>query len=109
MFISIQGRQFCFHVYSVWKLDWNWKSSSMYLLMQRRQYVKNVNCKLGTRNKNKGKGDDAGLAWESQSHCFADEFVITHVHSFGTDTQHDYSQGNCRIMLSIIIISLNNE
>ena len=40
----------------------------------------------------KGKGNGAGLAWESQSHCFADEFVITHAHSFGTDTQHDYSQ-----------------
>ena len=22
-------------------------------------------------------------------------FVITHAHSFGTDTQHDYSQGRC--------------
>ena len=29
--------------------------------------------------------------------------VITHSHSFGTDTQHDYSQGNCRTMSSIII------
>ena len=47
-------------------------------------------------NKNKGKGNGAGLAWESQSHCFADEFLITHAHYFGTDTQHDYSQGNCR-------------
>ena len=27
-------------------------------------------------NKNKGKGHGAGLVWESQSHCFADEFVI---------------------------------
>jgi len=24
-------------------------------------------------------------------------------HTFGTDTQHEYSQGNCRTMLSIII------
>ena len=24
-------------------------------------------------------------------------------HTFGTDTQHDYSQGNCRTMSSIII------
>ena len=37
-------------------------------------------------NKNKGKGNGAGLAWESQSHCFADEFPFTHAHSFGTDT-----------------------
>ena len=45
-------------------------------------------------NKNKGKGNGAGLAWKSQSHCFADEFGIPYTHSFGTDTQHDYSQGN---------------
>ena len=58
----------------------------------------------GQGNKNKGIGNGVGLAWESQSHCFADEFVIyTHAHSFGTDTQHDYSQGNCRTMSSIII------
>jgi len=37
----------------------------------------------GIRIKDKGNG--AGPAWES------------------TDTQHDYSQGNCRTMLSIII------
>ena len=49
-------------------------------------------------NKNKGKGNGAGLAWENQSHCFADEFGIKHVHSLGTDTQHDYSQGNRRTM-----------
>ena len=54
-------------------------------------------------NKNKGKGNGAGLAWESQSHCFADEFVITHAHSLGTGTQHETSQGNCRTMSSIII------
>ena len=51
----------------------------------------------------KERGNGGGLAWESQSHCFADEFGITHAHSFGTDTQHDYSQGNCRTMSSIII------
>ena len=45
-------------------------------------------------NRNKGKGNGAGLAWESQSHWFADKFGITHAHSFGTDTQYDYSQGN---------------
>ena len=42
-----------------------------------------------TPNRNKGKGNGAGLAWESQSHCFADEFGITHAHSIGADTQHD--------------------
>ena len=47
------------------------------------------------------KGNGAGLAGESQSHCFSDEFVITYTHSFGT--QHDYSQGNCRTLSSIII------
>ena len=62
---------------------------------------------LKAGNKIKGKGNGTGLAPESQLHCFADEFVITHEHSFGTDTQHDYSQGNCRTMLSIIL-SLNN-
>ena len=52
-------------------------------------------------NRNKGKGNGAGLAWESQSHCFADKFGITHAHSFGTDTQHDYSQGNFfRVLIS---------
>jgi len=54
-------------------------------------------------NKNKGKGNGAGLALESQSHCFADKFGKLYTHSFGTDTQHDYSQGNCRTILSIII------
>ena len=52
-------------------------------------------------NMNKGKGNGAGLAWESQSQCFADKFGITHAHSFGTDTQHDYSQGNFfRVLIS---------
>ena len=56
-------------------------------------------------NRNKGKGNGAGLAWESQSHCacFADKLGKLYRHSFGTDTQHDYSQGNCRTMMSIII------
>jgi len=61
-------------------------------------YVVNLGIKhrspSGNRNKGKGKGD--GLAWASQSHCFADEFGIPYTHFFGTDTQHDYSQGNCR-------------
>ena len=51
----------------------------------------------------KGKGNGAGLAWESQSHFFADGFVITHAHSFGTDTQHVHSQRICRTMSLIII------
>ena len=54
-------------------------------------------------NRNKGKGNGAGLEWESQSHCFADKFGKPYTHSFGTDTQHDYRQGNCRTMFSIII------
>ena len=54
-------------------------------------------------NRNKGKGNGAGPAWESQSRCFADKFGKPYTHSFGTDTQHDYSQRNCRTMLSIII------
>jgi len=55
------------------------------------------------REYDKGKGNSAGLAWKSQSHCFADKFGIIHAHSVNTDTQHDYSQGNCRTMSSIII------
>ena len=58
---------------------------------------------MGIWNRIKGKGNGAGLAWERQSHYFADEFGITHAHSFGTDTQHDYSQGNFRTMSSMII------
>ena len=50
--------------------------------------------------KNKGKGN--GLVWHEKASRAADEFVITHTHSFDTDAQHDYSQGNCRTMLSII-------
>ena len=53
--------------------------------------------------RNKGKGNGAGLARESKSHCFADKFGKPYTHSFGTDTQHDYNQGNCRTMSSIII------
>ena len=52
---------------------------------------------------NKEKRNGAGLAWESQSHCFADKFGKPYTHSFDTDTQHDYSQRNCRTMLPIIV------
>ena len=51
----------------------------------------------GPGNRIKGKGNGAGLAWESQTDCFADDFNIAHANSLGTDPQHDYvSQGNCR-------------
>ena len=60
-------------------------------------------------NKNKGKGNDAGLAWESHVHWFADRFLIIHAHSFGTDPQHDYSQERRRTMSSIIINIEFNE
>ena len=33
-------------------------------------------------NKNKEKGNGAGLAGETQSQCFADGFLITDAHSF---------------------------
>ena len=66
-------------------------------------FLKTLICVFLSGNKNKGKGNGAGLAWECQSHWFADEFLITHAHSFGTDTQHEYSQENCRTMSSIII------
>ena len=51
--------------------------------------------------RNKGKGNGAGLARESQSHCFTDQYGNLYTHSSGT--QPDYSQGNCRTMLSIKI------
>ena len=37
--------------------------------------------------------------------CFAEKFGKPYTHSFGKDTQHDYSQGSCRTM-SLIIIKL---
>ena len=60
-------------------------------------------------NKNKEKGNDSGLAWLRESHCYADEFVITQAHSFGTDTQHDNSQGNCRTICRQLQLGLNND
>ena len=41
---------------------------------------------LKAGNRNEGKGNGAGLAWESKSHCFADKFGIPYTHSFGTGT-----------------------
>ena len=47
---------------------------------------------LLSRNKNRWKGNGAGLARESQSHCFADQYGKLYTHSFGTDTHtHDVS------------------
>ena len=43
------------------------------------------------------------LVWHEKASRFADEFGIPYTNSFGTDTQQDYSQGNCRTMSSIII------
>ena len=40
------------------------------------KYIFTQGCISG--NKNKGKGNGAGLVWESQSHCFADEFVTSY-------------------------------
>ena len=37
---------------------------------------------------------------EKASGTVRDEFSITYTHSFDTDTQHDYSQGNFRTMSS---------
>ena len=54
-------------------------------------------------NRNKGKGNGAGVPWESQPHCFVGKFGNPYTHSFGTDTQHDYSHGNCRTFSSILI------
>ena len=40
---------------------------------------------MRTGNRNKGKGNGAGLAWESQSHCYADKFGNPYTaHTFGT-------------------------
>ena len=46
------------------------------------------------------------LVWHEKARCtacsFADRFLITQAHSFGADTQNDYSQGKCRKKSSII-------
>ena len=38
--------------------------------------------KLNPGNRNKGKGNCAGLAWESQSHCFAHNCSVNFTHTF---------------------------
>jgi len=44
------------------------------------------------------------LVWhEKASRTALQASSILHEHSFGTDTQHDYSQGYCRTMSSIMI------
>ena len=57
-------------------------------------------------NKNKGKGNDIGLAWDSQVHCFADRFFISHAHFFVTDTQHNNSVKEIVQKMSSIIMKL---
>ena len=42
------------------------------------QQLKDLKIWSISENKNRGKGNGAGLAW--------DEFVITHTHIFGADT-----------------------
>ena len=49
--------------------------------------------------RNKWKGNGAGLAWESQSHCYADEFGSVHM----TTVKEVAEQ--CRQLL----LNLNNE
>ena len=56
---------------------------------------------LSSGNKNKGKGNDSGLVWESQSHFFVQTSSVLHMHTLLLDTQYYYSQGNCRTMSSI--------
>ena len=53
----------------------------------------------GAGNKNKGQRE---RKWRYEK-ASRRRFGITHAHSFGTDTQHDHSLGNCRTMSSIII------
>ena len=65
----------------------------------------NQSCSICPGNRDKGKGNGAGLPWESQSHWFADQYGnLTHTLLVHT---HDYSQWSCRTLLSII--NLNNE
>ena len=44
------------------------------------------------------------LVWhEKASRTALQTSSVLHTHSFGTDKQHDYNQGNCGTMSSIII------
>ena len=50
------------------------------------------------------KGKKMVLVWhEKASRTALQTSTVTLHNSSGTDTQYDYSQGNCRTMLSIII------
>jgi len=51
------------------------------------------------------KGKEIALLWHEKASRTAlqTKYGNLYTHSFGTDTQHDYSQGNCRTMLSILI------
>jgi len=51
------------------------------------------------------KGNEIALVWHEKASRTAlqTSTLKTNTHSFGADTQHDYSQGNCRTVLSIII------
>ena len=51
------------------------------------------------------KGKEMALVWHKKASrtCLQSSLVLQ-THSFETDTQHDYSQGNCRTMSSIIVL-----
>jgi len=52
------------------------------------------------------KRREMALVWHEKASCSAlqtSPLSHTHTLAFGTDTQHDYSQGNCRTMSSIMI------
>jgi len=50
------------------------------------------------------------LVWyEKASRTALQTSSLLHTHSFGTDTQHDYSQGNCRTICRQLQLSLNND
>ena len=59
-------------------------------------------------NNNNGKGNGAGLARESQSHCFADEFGITHAHSF-VQTYNMTTVKAIAEQYRQLLLNLNNE
>ena len=50
------------------------------------------------------KGREMALVWhEKASRTASQTSSLSHAHSFGKDTQHDYNQGNCRKMSSFKI------